>query len=145
MQNYPVGKEVEKETRDISTWQILDKLSFNEVVKQLKCYELSVYIRLASYFPAEFYIFGLSLSLTPSLCPYFSGPCPACPLGLLDSSFAAAGSPWVIVAVVGPWSHPSSFGLPFIWILVRWVMWELSLVVGSVRGPPIFLWSRMPR
>ena len=47
MQNYPVGKEIEKETRDKSNWQILDKLSFNEVVKQLKCYELSVWIKIS--------------------------------------------------------------------------------------------------
>ena len=36
MQNYPVGKEIEKETRDKSTWHILDKLSFNKVVKTIK-------------------------------------------------------------------------------------------------------------
>ena len=96
-------------------------------------------LRLASYFLAEFYIFGstflpLSLSLDLSQSLFIrSMPGIACPLGSLDSCFAVGGSPWVIVAMVGPWSHPSSFGLPC-------ALDDVRAVSGSwVRGPPIFL------
>ena len=96
-------------------------------------------LRLASYFLAEFYIFGstflpLSLSLSLSLDlsqSLFIRSMPG--LGSLDSCFAVGVGPWVIVAMVGPWSHPSSFGLPC-------ALDDVRAVSGSwVRGPPIFL------
>ena len=81
------------------------------MLKQLKFHELSVEIKISQLFSIFVSTFVLSLSLSLSLClsPYFSCPCP-CPLVLLEYRFVVGGSPWVLVVMFCPWSHPSSFG-----------------------------------
>ena len=113
-----------------------DKLSFKEVVKQLKFYELSVYIKISQQFSILVSKFVLSLPPSPLSLSLSAPISPAHVRVLLFGAFGvlfcSLGSPWDLVALFCPCSHPSSFG--------SCALGGVRAVFSSrVRGLPIFL------